>query len=364
MQKIISILLTIFVATNISAQTLHTILVANEKETYREKDRAEDIIQMNNLFKDVANCIGYQYNSVKKSDEYFSPQEINQEINNLNTGQNDIVVFYYSGHGKHPTEDKSKWPTLDFNAGNRDDYPFTEIVKSLDEKAKNAKLILCIADCCNNYYSLKGNYPNSNQEPQKNKRDIYIKNIQNLFIGFSEKKTIIISAASKGQLSWSSTSGPYYGSFFRGYFQESIYELAGNNNSPDWYSIMNLAIQQTESICFREPINAPCQKQTPQYEIHYWADGIDYKDIYKTSEIARKTLDRIKLNPKEEKYYEELNEYLYWIEEYYNKTKDCKVGRDLLYIIDYVFSIGQIQKNKDRYQYYNRFKYDIRKNCT
>ncbi|MDR1120545.1 MAG: caspase family protein [Dysgonamonadaceae bacterium] len=355
MQKLISILLTIFVATHISAQTLHTILVANEKETYREKDRAEDVTQMDNLFKDVANCISYQYNSVKKSDEYFSPQEINKEINNLNTGQNDIIVFYYSGHGKHPKEDKSKWPTLEFNAGDKDDYPFTEIVKSLDEKAKNAKLILCIADCCNDFYNLKGNHPNSDQELQKNKRDIYIKNIQNLFIGFSGKKTIIISAASKGQLSWSSTSGPYYGSFFRGYFQESIYKLASDNNSPDWYSIMNLAIKQTESNFSK--------KQTPQYEVHYWADGKDYKDIYKTSEIARKTLDRIKFNPKEEKYYEELNEYLYWIEEYYNKTKDCKVGKDLLYIIDYVFSKGKIQKDYERNQKYHNLKYDIKKNC-
>ena len=99
MKKYILLAFLLVFSTQIYGQTLHASLFVNEREQGREVDRTADMNNMKSFFRDIANHIGYSYNLKANSDSYFTAREVDREIENLSVGNNDIIVFYYSGHG-------------------------------------------------------------------------------------------------------------------------------------------------------------------------------------------------------------------------------------------------------------------------
>ena len=97
---------------SVQAQTLHALLFVNEKEVGRETDRKADMDNMKAFFRDIAAQLGYNYNLRDNSDTQFTAAEVDREIASLSVQKNDVVVFYYSGHGYNQGTDQ--WPTLNF----------------------------------------------------------------------------------------------------------------------------------------------------------------------------------------------------------------------------------------------------------
>jgi len=228
MNKIFIFLSMMCLASVINAQTMHTVIFVNTQENTtwggnRTVDRTADYNNMKQFFSSIATAIGYT-NDMRAHglQQDFNKTMIDREIDNLRVGPEDIVVFYYSGHGGNLEQDK--WPHLQLQSGL---YWQSDIVKKLNSQCANAKLIICIADCCNN--TAENGIPGS-YNPRESS---YLKQ---LFTNFSEKTTIVMSASIQGQVSYSHRQ---YGAYFGNCLRIAIAEKTANSNSqaPTWQDI-------------------------------------------------------------------------------------------------------------------------------
>ena len=253
MKKFSLIIAIIIFSSQLYGQTLHALVFINKKELGREVDRQADMKNMSSFCRDIANQIGYKLNLRTNSDNEFTAKEVDREINNLNVQSNDIVIFYYGGHGYN--QGKNKWPTLNLKDKN---YWFSDILKVINQHKSKAKLMLCIAACCNKGYD-NANLPSTTFNP------ISSKNMKALFTDFKGKKTILISSSMQGQLSWSDKR---YGSLFGISFRSAIYEFTNNSNLTPTWDVVN---KKTKEYTLRASGN----KQSPQFQIIHAANPFD-----------------------------------------------------------------------------------------
>lgn len=241
-----SLLFIVLVSPILNAQTMHTLIFVNTQEPKRQIDRTADYNDMTSFLGNIARAIGYTNDMrAHKTPQDFTKTMVEREIDNLSVGSNDIVIFYYSGHGGNMGDDK--WPHIQLKDGL---YWQSDIVKRLNSKCANAMLIMCIADCCNNTStnSIPGNY---------NPKDVEL--LRKLFTNFQEKTTIVMSASKQGQYSWSHTQ---YGAYFGNCLRIAIAEKTSNKNAnaPTWNTVFDYAKQLT--------LQLTNQKQEPQCMIY------------------------------------------------------------------------------------------------
>ena len=257
MKKILTLLTLFIVSLSLNAQTMHTIIFVNKQENTPENgdrtvDRTADFNNMKDFFSRIANAIGYTNNMRAHGlQQDFTSTMIDQEINRLNVNKNDIVVFYYSGHGANMNNDI--WPTLDLiDKG----YWQSDILRKLKGKCANAKLLMCIADCCNGVYN--GNARGTFDAGEDSN------GLKKLFTGFPGKKIITLSASKKGQYSYSDLR---YGALFGICLRQAVAEKTVNNSSPTWDNVLDYAKQLT--------LRVTNNSQEPQYSIKVTADPFD-----------------------------------------------------------------------------------------
>ncbi len=252
MKKLLFTLLGVILSLSLTAQTMHTLIFVNESEPGRQVDRTADSRNMQGFFTDIANCLNYRNDMHTHSGSEFLTSYIDREIDNLRVGSNDIVVFYYSGHGANLRNDK--WPTLDLL-----DKPYwsSRILARLNGKCDKAKLVLFITDCCNSY--INGRKPVSSYNP------VDPRNVKKLFAGFKGKKKVIVTAAKPGQ---ESISHKEYGAYFGICLRQAIKDNVSNDvSNPTWDKVLSDASKMTNYLTD--------MRHEPQYSIEQSADPFD-----------------------------------------------------------------------------------------
>jgi hypothetical protein len=78
-------------------------------------------------------------------------------LNNLKPGVNDVVIFYYSGHGYSAEQKTNDYPQFDLRQSRFDDITkatlnASDVLASI--KSKKARLNLVFTDCCNSNLGL------------------------------------------------------------------------------------------------------------------------------------------------------------------------------------------------------------------
>lgn len=232
------------------SQTMHSLIFVNKKEVGREVDRTAEMNNMKDFCMEIANTLGYYHNLRTHSDNEFTSKVLEQEISNLNVKENDIVVFYYAGHGCNWDDDD--WPHMCLL--DRQYWESTAYSK-LKEKTRNAKLMLCIASCCN--MDSEGRRREQNGQYYSLDRN----KVRELFLGFTGKRSIKISSSIRGQYTWSWTSGSNPGSIFSISLREIIRNAVStsSNVSLTWESILDATKRKT--------LEYTNNKQLPQYKI-------------------------------------------------------------------------------------------------
>lgn len=257
MKKMILLFFAVCFGFSLSAQTLHTLIFINEQEKGREADRQADMRKMKAFVGDVSKRLNYKNGLRTHSGSEFTVANVYSELSRLNVQYNDIVIFYYHGHGANMSGSGNnyKWPSMHITPDNDDHSSSTflnllQVKTELENRCRQAKLVLCIADCCNGYYY----QPAPVVSMEVNGRD-YIKK---LFTGFSGQKFIMVSASKPGQLGYSASTGSVYGDCFRdavNYYCET--------NTPTWESVLYQAQADTK----RCNANSGYTSE-PQYEIY------------------------------------------------------------------------------------------------
>lgn len=228
---------------NAVAQNMHVILLINTNENGRSVDRTEDYNQMRRFWTETAKFLEIPVNFTHLGPNDFNSGKTLSTCNNLLVGAQDLVIFYYSGHGAN--DKSSVWPVLGLQDKN---LRMSEVVKTL--KDKNPKFLMVMADCCNSYMR-NGRVPSVQANPQDPK--LY----KDLFLNFSGKKQILISASEQGQYS---LSHPKKGAFFGMSFRECFRRATDNSNpSADWENLLNASKQMTS--------DATSKSQVPHFDI-------------------------------------------------------------------------------------------------
>jgi len=146
-------------------------------------------------------------------------------MTNMNIGPDDVIVFYFGGHGA-ANEGRStpRWPLMVFLNDEMVDYD--EAIAGLN--SRGARLVLMLADCCNNFeWQAKVRAEPPDAPPE---------NYRNLFL--NTRGYLITAAAAPGEFSLAGEDG---GMFTR-QFLDSFYNgvVAGHN----WRAIMQNAAQE------------------------------------------------------------------------------------------------------------------------
>lgn len=251
MRTLLSIMASLILTLSVSAQTFHALIFSNMKESsQRAADRTEEMNNMRSFCQYLASTLGYQQDIRCHSDNEFTSSQFLRDLESMSVSSEDVVMLFYNGHGCNWDDDD--WPHMCFKDKQ---YWQTTAYEKLQEKCGNAKLLLCIACCCNmdsrgrSGYCVEYDY---SFDPNKARA---------LFVGFSGKRKVVTSSSIRGQYSYSWTSGTRLGSIYGISLREAINEVLKHSSTiePSWDNV--LALAQRKTLAHTD------QKQRPQYKI-------------------------------------------------------------------------------------------------
>lgn len=245
------LLLSLTLVQSVQAQTLHAIVFANTKCPGDPEDPTDigigpsvmcDYQRMRIELETIATFCGYKkdFQMYEGSPQNFCRDKLEYALNNLKCGKNDIVFFYYSGHGGRPeVMTKDSFPHMQllvnpFNPNNiikaRNYYPLSQVLKRI--KSKRPRLAIVIGDLCNstsplvpveNVASMRG-ITKISKIPCEFYRALFLKVKGSIIATSSRPKEV-----SKGDA--------VYGGYFTASFTEALQIMITENMKPDWNTL-------------------------------------------------------------------------------------------------------------------------------
>jgi Caspase domain len=260
---------------NIKLYLLFVANVTDAKIGIADRKNMNEAIAFFRKIKDHLGIDQFLYDTVAGAN--YSKATVEQKLKTfLTPGPNDIVVFYYSGHGYRQPKDGRPGPYIDL----RIDYKKSYLVNSLSMEdirdiivKKGARLNLVLSDCCNAYVT--DTNPMVQEQPISGKKGGFdlewsVQNSRDLFLS-TTPTTILATAAEPYQLA---ISNPIFGGFFSTFFRNAVdSHLSYSKSKVTWTDVFEQAKAQTERKTNRTWCNdaktIKCGKQRPFVHIQY-----------------------------------------------------------------------------------------------
>lgn len=257
---------------DLSSATLHLVLATASEDVELSSAFDKNHKRIKALFRSATNVAGMKFKSYEVKGNNFNKESITSKIQSLNVSQeNDIVIFYYSGHGFRYDDQSTQWPQLaltytvgiDFSdpANSAHTYNLQDIYNLLEQK--NARLTIVIGECCNAGAGfttpVAPDYPRiapSGFPFNKN-------SLQSLF---SSQGEVMIATAGPSQYSmyYPESGGYFCNSFYKSFMTQTGKGFTGSNMS--WETILHSAMTTTKQIA--ENDNDASKNQVPIYKIN------------------------------------------------------------------------------------------------
>lgn len=238
------------------AQTFHSIIMVNKVESSaRQADRTAEFNNMSAFLTKIAHSLGYRNHMLQYSGQSFKASVALQAIESLVVKENDIVVFYYSGHGVNWDDDE--WPHMAFFDRQ---YGESALYNKLKNKCVDAKMILCISACCN--MDSEGN-----SREKRTYGSLDSEKLKKLFTDFEGHHAFKISSSIRGEYSLSalgSNGGPIFSISFREAIRKSMTgEIKAN---------MIYVLEETKKLTMWKARNwfSESYEQMPQFQMERW----------------------------------------------------------------------------------------------
>ncbi len=207
---------------------MYLLVVANTFDDSIGSACAKDMRRTVKFFTDIKDFLGIQFEYDTIAGKNYNLGNVEKGIDRLKrAGPNDIVVFYYSGHGFRTRADSRYPPYIDLrpnykeNPNNLNSKSLADIYDKINKMPARLKLVF--SDCCNDTissYSVKG------KAPSRTKGFALSGSTQNaadLFLNKS-KISVLATGANVGQLSICNDD---FGGFFSYNLWQSIEKQIG-----------------------------------------------------------------------------------------------------------------------------------------
>jgi len=252
---------------------LHLIIVANTNDPDIGSTCTLDKDRTLKTFSDLADFMSLKFDARTIFGDNYNKANVETALASLNPSPNDIVIFYYSGHG-FSKNDNLQYPYLElrsksFQSLNENSINIEDIYNQI--KQKNAKVTLVISDCCN---SLPETPPAISGEVALTRSSSLGWNLNNCYQLFlpSSRVAILMTAAAKGEMSAGNNS---YGGFFTSNFRASLVNFLSPVfalNAVSWQKLIDEAQKQTVKKASNTLCNLPDGRkercvQHPVYKI-------------------------------------------------------------------------------------------------
>jgi hypothetical protein len=182
------------------AATLHAILIG---DTLGDNIQESVIKDLDNMQKEVGLISRYTHLSVKEmviTGENIT-KNLLKELDQAQIETDDVVLFYYSGHGYREDSKESIWPNFYITQQDKG-IKFDEVQEIL--KNKNPRFLLAMADCCNSFIPDDYAPQMIHKDIKATSREQLEKNYQKLFL--EQRGYIFVSSSSIGEPSWGMSS--------------------------------------------------------------------------------------------------------------------------------------------------------------
>ena len=203
--KYIMAALTLLLGLQMNAQTIHwlTFIDTTDSDVGQIDVRGREVLY--SRFIGLVNAAmqdkGYKTSIHDIYGARLTPEACKSEVQNLSVGPDDVVVFYYIGHGGRSVDDKTQWPQMQMAQHYEHKFiPLEWVHNTL--KGKNPRLAVTIGMCCNSY--ARGLSAKSAPSFAPNFGNTYMSQseIDNLSKLFAEYKgDVIMSSSTPGQTS-------------------------------------------------------------------------------------------------------------------------------------------------------------------
>ncbi|PWJ42896.1 caspase family protein [Sediminitomix flava] len=246
----------LFFGGNSFAQTFHAFLLASTLDPSIGSSCQQDFDRMEVEFATIANANNLEIKKYYLEGKNFSKEKLMEQLDKLECGPEDIVFFYYSGHGARSTTDASRWPQMFLSTVRLDRhyYPLEFVQEEIAKK--NPKFQIVMADCCNEIlpglsHKIASRGGGSLVDDINESFDVY----KNLFKMPAGK--IIATSSSPGEQAF----GDREGGFFTRSFLDAVQKSVMAAQPITWGDLMANTKKSTMDMCY-DPYFF-----TPQYEI-------------------------------------------------------------------------------------------------
>ncbi len=209
----------------LEAHAIHLIIVADTDDPTIGKGCENNLIRIKRQVTSIAKSIDAKLYTKELKGKDCTLGKIKQTIQYLCVEKDDVIFFYFSGHGKN--SGINDWPYFLIDGAN---YQHDLEWIHLRLKMHNPRLVLTFADACN---GTQGKTTPFVLYDKADKNEQQIKNLSRLFK--TSEGEVLVSAAMPG------TSSYYHnelGGYFSIAFFEALFHAERQETLPHWLEIM------------------------------------------------------------------------------------------------------------------------------
>lgn len=187
--------------------------------------------------------------------EQCSKENLESVLEELSCTDNDVIFFYYSGHGARSTRTSdSEWmPQMCLKYQSYEEKKFASAKKVFESlKAKKPRLLIFLTDCCNDKKEWVSHKSLIDEAEEIEVERMDVKALKELF--YNSKGTVAATSSKIGQQS----AGLDRGGLFSLAFWSELYRIEQNQAGKEisWDNLLNATIQRTlrDSKNEQEPV--------------------------------------------------------------------------------------------------------------
>lgn len=267
---------------------LYLLVVADTLDSEIGSSCSQDMKRIVETFGGLTSYLGIKFFPKTICGKDYNKKNVQTAITTLRPSSNDIVVFYYSGHGFRLPENLRQFPNLKLKNFKNERKNFRDSVTWIRKdrqdnityslniedifnsiRKKGARFNLILSDCCNSDIfasNAKGTKPGKTKGSGIEWSE---DNVRTLFLN-KNPMSILATAAASGQ---KAASNDNFGGFFSFYFKMAMENYSSKlKNNVNWDLIMQDTQKQTafkarHTYCEKPYIPENICQQNPDYKV-------------------------------------------------------------------------------------------------